>query len=97
MPKLGLSKSQWKARLTNFANGSFSFGRGQRPSKGSPWYNILVNIESCPVHNNVQRVNIFGQRIECNCGYHEVRNYLKICVICIIFKVAFKYSLVGVC
>ena len=46
--KEGLTAEQWNARLKQYAAGSFTFGRGQRPGKGSKWAKKLKTIESCP-------------------------------------------------
>ncbi len=71
MPKHGMSKSEWKERLEKFAAGTFQFGRGQRPPKGSEAANNLEKVERCPRHLNTSTFNPFGKVIACVCGYHR--------------------------
>ena len=71
MPKEGLSQREWNERLEKSAAGTFQFGRGQRPPKGSPWAKKLQTVEKCPRHLNKSGVSPFGKRINCICGYHK--------------------------
>ena len=72
MPKEGLTAEQWNARLKQYAAGSFTFGRGQRPGKGSKWAKKLKTIESCPKYKNPNKLDPYRRRICCKCGYHSV-------------------------
>ena len=72
MPKDALSSKEWRQRLLKYAQGRFSFGRGQKPQRGSVWAQALTAIEKCPKHSNPATVDPFGRRIACNCGYHAV-------------------------
>ncbi len=71
MPKHGMSKREWNERLEKFAAGTFQFGRGQRPPKGSEAAKKLEKVERCPRHSNTSGVNLFGHKIVCVCGYHK--------------------------
>ncbi len=70
MPKVGLTDSQWRERLQSYVNGTYDFGRGQRPSRTSRWSTVLAKIEKCPRHRNPVSRNPFDQQIACLCGYH---------------------------
>lgn len=71
MTKYGMSKREWEERLEKFVAGTFRFGRGQRPPKGSERAKKLEKVERCPRHLNTSCFNPFGQRIVCVCGYHK--------------------------
>ena len=71
MPKYGLTKREWEDRLEKYAAGTFQFGRGQRPPKGSERAKKLAKVEKCPRHLNKSLFNPLGQRIICVCGYHK--------------------------
>ena len=69
MPKEGPSQEQWRKRLRDYADGTFSFGIGQRPGKRSPWRKELDKIERCPRRGTSEK-NMFDIPIKCTCGYH---------------------------
>ena len=50
MPKKGLTSSEWRERLHKYADGSFEFGRGQRPMVNTVWAKELEMINKCPKH-----------------------------------------------
>ena len=71
MPKTGLSAFEWKKRLQQYAQGTFSFGRGQKPNEGTHWKKELAKIDRCPKHANIGSHDPFGKKIVCVCGYHR--------------------------
>ena len=71
MPKIGLTKSEWRERLSLFAQGNFKFGKGQRPPRGSDRARELERVEKCPKHSNTMQIDPFGRKIQCLCGYHQ--------------------------
>ena len=71
MPKLGKTPAEWRKRLDEFARG-IQFGRGERPRKGSVWAKELAEIEKCPRQGKPAASDLFGNRIVCSCGHHEV-------------------------
>ena len=50
--------------------GQFTFGRGERPRKGSKWHQKLEAIDKCPKHRNTSTVDVLGRKVSCNCGFH---------------------------
>uniref|UniRef100_UPI00358E8398 uncharacterized protein n=1 Tax=Myxine glutinosa TaxID=7769 RepID=UPI00358E8398 len=70
MPKQGLTPSEWRRRLREYASGAFHFGRGQRPPKGSRWGNEITKIDSCSRHGRRGCTDLFGNRVWCKCSYH---------------------------
>lgn len=71
MPKTGLSDKEWISHMYKFAEGSFSFGRGQQPSKNSKWAKVLLEIEKCPLHKGSATVDLFGRHIVCVFAFHK--------------------------
>ncbi len=45
MSKIGLKPSEWRKRLQEYAEGTFTFGSGQEPPKGSIWATEVAKIE----------------------------------------------------
>ena len=72
MPKQGLTDKQWHTRLQHYASGTFKFGRGQKPSKGSEWAKKLESIDACPKHRNKSLWDPLKRPIPCKCGFHSV-------------------------
>lgn len=72
MPKTGLPTSIWHQRVQQYAKHQYKFGRGERPPKSSVWSRVLDKIDKCPRHQSDSGLNLFGQAIECICGYHKV-------------------------
>lgn len=70
MPKVGLSEKQWKERLQSYANGTFVFGRGQRPGKSSKWTKVLEKIDKCPKMRGKADFDPLGRKLHCSCGFH---------------------------
>ena len=70
MPKVGLTDSEWRKRLSLFAAGKFQFKRGQRPQRGSIRAKVLERVERCPKHLNPVKYDPFKREIKCLCGYH---------------------------
>ena len=60
MPKTGVTDSEWKHRLEQYALGACQFHRVQRPGKFSQWANELAKIEKCPLHWNIHGVILLG-------------------------------------
>ena len=75
MPKTVLTAAEWKRRLSSYAQGEFSFGRGRRPPK---WAKELENINNCPRHRSVADTDPFGRKILCRCGYHVPKDAVKV-------------------
>ena len=73
MPKTGPSPKIWLKRLTEYAQGSFQFERGQRPGKNSYWAKRLQAIERCPKHKNPGNQDALERPITCTCGFHGPR------------------------
>jgi len=73
MPKTGPSPKIWLKRLTEYAQGSFQFERGQRPRKNSYWAKRLQAIERCPKHKNPGNQDALERPITCTCGFHGPR------------------------
>ncbi|ESO90740.1 hypothetical protein LOTGIDRAFT_175806 [Lottia gigantea] len=69
--KTGLPTSEWIKRLSDYASGTFLFGRGQRPSTGSRWAKELTAIDNCPRHKSVVKKDLFGNVVQCSCEYHK--------------------------
>ena len=78
MPKEGLSDDQWHKRLKAYAAGTFQFGRGQRPSKGTSRAQTVEKLEKCPRHRNRCVMDVFGRPITCVCGYHASSNTVRV-------------------
>ena len=78
MPKTGLSAVEWRRRLQQYAEGNFTFGRGQKPIRSSVWGKQLAAIDSCPRHRNVSARDPFGRKIVCMCGYHSAAQAGKV-------------------
>ena len=72
MPKTALTGQEWRRRLTDYAQGRFVFGRGQKPQRGSVWSRVLMAIEKCPKHRYSATTDPFGRIVACSCGYHSV-------------------------
>ena len=72
MPNTGVTDSEWKHRLEQYALGTCQFHRVQRPGKFSQWANELAKVEKCPLHWNIHGCDPFGWRLTCSCGYHKV-------------------------
>ena len=71
MPKKGPDASQWKAKLRAFANGTYKFGTGEKPGKGSRWEKELIKILGCPKYNNQSTLSLVsGKPVQCICEYH---------------------------
>lgn len=70
MPKSGPNTREWNSRLRAYAEGKFVFGRGQRPTTGTRWANLLFKIDNCPRHASTGK-DLFGNPIQCTCLYHE--------------------------
>jgi hypothetical protein len=77
MPKVGLTKEQWRERVQAFAQRSFVFGQGQRPAKGSFWARQIAKVESCPRFLSKYSKDLFGRPIRCSCGYHDTKVSIK--------------------
>ena len=75
MPKTGPSTKDWLLRLKLFAQGSYTFQRGQRPARTSVWWKELNRIEACPRHGTAGK-DLFKRVIECKCGYHVSDNII---------------------
>ena len=71
MPKTGLSAAEWRKRLKAYAKGSFTFGTGLRPPKGSSRATEVAQIEQCPLHRNRSSMDPFGRKLDCTCGFHK--------------------------
>ena len=71
MPKKGSTPSQRCEKLHAFANGEYTFGKGQMPGKGSQWA-IYVERKKCPIFKFIKSgtQTITNEPIKC-CGYHE--------------------------
>lgn len=71
MPKEGLNKQEWESRLKLYAIGSFTFGKGQKPPKGSKIAKKIDAIERCPSHGiRDGQTTLFGAPPKCHCHYH---------------------------
>ena len=70
MPKTGLSPTRWKQRLRFYAQGEYSFDRGQKPPRNSCWAKELAKIEKYPWHR-AAGLDVFGRPVGCVCGYHS--------------------------
>uniref|UniRef100_A0A7M5WUZ1 Uncharacterized protein n=1 Tax=Clytia hemisphaerica TaxID=252671 RepID=A0A7M5WUZ1_9CNID len=73
MPKEGLSNSQWKKRLEDFADHKFRFGTGTHP-KSKERKAELERVKGCPAHSSNQKIGIFNTKIVCICGYHNSKS-----------------------
>ena len=83
MPKEGPSKAEWRKRLDDYANGNFSFGKGQRPGKGSRWEKEIEKIDCCP-RKSATKTNLFRMPVKCTCGYHVA----KVNIVCTEFIIS---------
>ena len=76
MARLGIPAEEWLKRLRAYAQGTFTFGRGERPPERSIWAKALGRIEKCPKHGNAASSDLFGRAIACACGYHKASDKL---------------------
>ncbi len=53
------------------AEGTYTFGSGQKPPKGSTWATEVAKIDHCPQKNNHSGVDLFGRKVNCTCVYHK--------------------------
>ena len=65
-------QKEWCERLRAFANGRFTFGKGQMPAKGSKWANEVEKIKRCPLFRSLGTKAITREALKCSCGYHAV-------------------------
>ncbi|KAI0231538.1 hypothetical protein LSAT2_018107 [Lamellibrachia satsuma] len=70
MPKAAMSAKEWRRRMQRYADGVFTFGRGQKPRQNSRWSRSLHDIERCPVH----RAPV-GSALVCRFGYHGSKSH----------------------
>ena len=73
MPKEGPSKSEWRARLTLYANKEFEFAKGQHPSKQSFWGKEKEKIDACALSKTGSGKDLFGNNLVYSCKYHTVK------------------------
>ena len=75
MPKEGKPDSYWAGVMVRFAQGKHKFSIGQRPG-GRRWRAVIERIKNCPLTPifglAVRKFDIFGKKIPCKCGYHDV-------------------------
>ena len=75
MPKEGKPDSYWAGVMVQFAQGKHKFSTGQRPG-GRRWRAVIERIKNCPLTPifglAVRKFDIFGKKIPCKCGYHDV-------------------------
>lgn len=80
MPKQGKSDAYWAGVMILFAQGKHKFSTGQRPGSRR-WKSVIERIKNCPLTPvfglTVGKFDIFGKRIPCKCGYHDVSNVIK--------------------
>lgn len=75
MTKTGLPDKTWWARLRGLAAGTYKFGQGQTPRKGTKWAEYAARIKSCPLtgsgSSNAHKTDLFGKLIQCSCSFHN--------------------------
>lgn len=86
MPKEGLGELEWQDRFRKFAAGTFKFGVGQAPPKGSKHAKRIDLIKRCPAHGHTAGQTTLGgsnKRPSCKCSYHPKKTTpKKVCVGC---------------
>ncbi|CAL8320109.1 unnamed protein product [Gadus morhua 'NCC'] len=74
MTKTGKPDSHWAGVMTLYAQGKYKFSTGQRPG-GRRWRAVIQRINACPLtpvfNQTPRKYDIFGKKINCECGYHE--------------------------
>ena len=75
MPKTGKTDAEWAGIMVLYAQGKYKFSTGARPGS-KRWKAVLERILDCPLTPRfgqaVRTTDIFGKKIPCKCGYHEV-------------------------
>lgn len=72
MPKEGLSNKEWQERLQKFAAKTYTFRTGSHPKKKERKLE-LQRVEKCPLQRSLQKIDIFGKPLQCECGYHVAK------------------------
>ena len=59
---------------------TYTFSTGQRPG-GRRWRAVIQRINACPLtplfNQTPRKYDIFGKKINCECGYHEVGGIIQ--------------------
>ena len=80
MTKTGKPDSHWAGVMTLYAQGKYKFSTGQRPG-GRRWRAVIQRINACPLtpvfNQTPRKYDIFGKKINCECGYHEVGGIIQ--------------------
>lgn len=80
MPKQGKTDAEWAGVMVLYAQGKHKFSTGAKPGSRR-WRAVIERIKGCPLTpwfgQTVRTTDIFGKKIPCRCGYHEVSDVIE--------------------